>query len=336
MTLKPEDRAYQLVNGFRAAQVVGGAVRLGIPDHLATGPMSVDGLSMETKIEAGRLRRLLRGLVALGVVAEQNDGRFSNTEVGELFREGVPGTRRLMALMLIPESYRAWDHFMETLQTGVTGHSLAHGGTLWESLARDPDFAARFNAVMASNSEEVARFVATSGEFTHASVVIDVGGGKGALVAGVMLDHPRLRGIVYDVPAGLAETSEYLAARGVADRCAIVEGDFFKSVPAGDVYLLKDILHDWDDERAGAILAVCRAAMNPGARTMIVERVPPSHLSDDPVHLNFAMTDLQMMVQLGGRERTLEEYEPLFEGAGLKLDRFTPGGVYQLVEAVAV
>src|SRR5207245_9223896 len=100
-TVSPEVRAYKLGNGFRAAQVVGGAVRQGIPDHLATGAMSVDGVSMETKIEAGRLRRLLRGLVALGVVAEQDDGRFSNTEVGELFREGVPGTRRLMALMLI-------------------------------------------------------------------------------------------------------------------------------------------------------------------------------------------------------------------------------------------
>ncbi len=156
MALKPEDRAYQLVNGFRATQVVTAAVRSKIPDLLAGGPMSVDRLSEETKIDADRLRRLLRGLVALGVVAEQDDGRFVNTEVGELFREGVPGSRRAAAMVLVPESYRAWDHFLETIRTGVTGHFLAHGGSLWETLQRDPDFAARFNQAMASNSTEVA------------------------------------------------------------------------------------------------------------------------------------------------------------------------------------
>jgi hypothetical protein len=337
MTRTPADRAFQLINGFRASQLVRSAVELKIPDLLASGPMSAEQLSKATHINAGRLRRVLRGLAALGVLVEHEDGRFTNTEVGELFREGVHGSRRPMALMLVPESYRAWGHFMETLRTGVTGHSLAHGGSLWETLARDPDFAARFNQAMASNSEEFAQFVATSGGFDGVALIVDVGGGTGALTAGILRAHPHLRGIVCDLPAGLAETPQYVAGRGVADRCSIVETDFFKSVPSGgDVYLLKQIIHDWDEKDAAAILSVCRRAMNPGARIIIIERILPSRVSEDPSHLNPVMTDLQMMVQLGAQERTLEEYQQLLTGAGFRYTRLVPGALYGLVEAEAV
>ena len=299
--------------------------------------MSADDLGGATQVDTGRLRRALRGLAALGVLAERDDGRFANTEVGELFREGVPGSRRAMAMMLIPESYRAWDHLMDTLRTGVTGHSLAHGGSLWETLARDPDYAARFNRAMASNSEEVAQFVAKSGGFDAAAVIVDVGGGTGALAAGILGAHPHLRGIVCDLAAGLAATPQYLAGLGVADRCSVVEADFFKSVPSGgDVYVLKQIIHDWDDTDAASILAVCRRAMGPGARIIIVERILPSRVTDDPSHLNPVMTDLQMMVQLGAQERTLEEYQRLLAGAGFRFTRLFPGGLFGLVEAAAV
>jgi orsellinic acid C2-O-methyltransferase len=336
MNLTPGDHAYQLVNGYRAAQIVASAARLKIPDLLAAGPMSVDRLSEVTEIDVSRLRRLLRGLTTLGVVTVEEDGRFANTEVGELFREGVPGSRRPMAMMLIPESYRDWDHFMETLRTGVTGHSLAHGGSLWETIARDPDFAVRFNLAMASNSEEAVQFVAGSGNFAKAALIVDVGGGTGALAGGILRAYPNLRGIVCDVAAGLTKTREYLASLGVADRCSVVETDFFKSVPSGgNVYLLKQIIHDWDDEHAAAILSVCRRAMVPGARLIIIERILPSRVTNDPSHLNPVMTDLQMMVQLGAMERTLEQYQRLLTGAGFRFTRLVPGSLYGLVDAVA-
>lgn len=329
------DRAYELANGFRATQIVHAAIELGIPDLLAGGPMSVDELSSATGIERRRLRRLVRSMLALGLLTEDSEARVSNTEVGELFRRGVPGSRRAQVRMLVPESYRTWDHFLTTLRTGQLGHELAHGGSLWQHLARDPDYADRFNDSMASNSEGVAEFVAMSADFTGAKVVVDVGGGKGSLVAGVLHAHPSLRGVVLDVAAGLAQTSEYLAARRVADRCEMVEGDFFRSVPPGDVYLLKDILHDWEDAEATAILRVVRRAMNPGGRVIVVERVIPSHVTESANHLSATITDLQMMVQLGGQERTVEEYGELFAAAGLRLDRVTPsGGTYQLVEGV--
>lgn len=330
------ERAYELVNGFRATQIVYAAAELRIPDLIAEGRQTVADLSAATGVDRGRLRRLLRALAGLGVLREDDDGRYANTEVGELFREGVAGSRRPMVRMLVPESYRNWDHLMATLRTGVTGQSLAHGATLWELIARDPDFGARFNDAMAGNSEGVGEFVGAAGDFAKASVVVDVGGGEGSLLAGVLLAHPGLRGIVYDLPAGLAQTREYLASRGVLDRCELVIGDFFEAVPAGDVHLLKDILHDWDDEHAVAILVACRRSLRPGARVMVVERVMPSHVTDRPQHLNATITDMQMMVQLGGKERTVEEYAALFEAAAMRFDRLTPGGIYQLVEAIAV
>jgi hypothetical protein len=336
MTVPAADRAFQLVIGYRSAQVVHAAVELGLPDLLADGPRSVEDLSLASTIAPARLKRLLRALTALGVVVEGQDGRFANTEVGHLFREGVPGSRRAMVRMLLPQSYRVWDHLLEAMRTGVTGQSIAYGQTLWEQIAADPDFRQRFNAAMSANSEGVAQFVATSGNFQTASIVVDVGGGEGSMVTGVLQAHPNLRGVVYDVAPGLAQTAAYLASHQVLDRCEIVEGNFFESVPAGDVYLLKDILHDWDDADAARILTQCRRAMNPGARVMIVERVLPSHVTEGAADLNATMADLHMMVLLGGRERTREELGTLFQTAGLELDRFTAGAIYHLVEAKAV
>ena len=333
--MKPADRAFELVNGFRASQIVRAAVELKIPDLLAGGARSVEQLSGETEIDADRLRRLLRGLVVLGVLEEAGGDLFSNTAVGEMFREGVPGSRRAMAMMLIPEAYRAWDHFTETLRTGVPGHTLAYGGTLWDTIAGDHDFAARFNQAMASNSEQVVELVASL-DFSGARLIVDVGGGKGALVGGILRAHPHLRGIDCDLPVGLAEAPHYLARIGVADRCDLVDCDFFVSVPGGaDVYLLKDILHDWDEERAARILSVCRRAMNRGARLMIVERLAPSRLTTDPIHLNAVIADLHMMVLLGGRERTVEELETLFERTGFVLDSTHPGDPFQVVVGLA-
>jgi hypothetical protein len=330
------DRAYELVNGFRASQLVRLASELRIPNLLAEGPLSVEQLAGSTGVHAGRLGRVLRGLAALGVLAETEDGRFKNTDVGDLFREGVAGSQRPLAMMLLPESYRAWDHLMETVRSGTPGHKIAHGGTLWDSMRRDPNFAARFNEAMVSNTQNVAAFVAAGYEFSAASLVVDVGGGNGALVAGILEAHPHLRGMICDLPAGLVGAAKYLEEHGVADRCATVESDFFLSMaPGADVYLLKDIIHDWDDEQAVRILSTCRQAAGSGARILIIERLLPARITDDPTHLNPVMTDLQMMVQLGSRERTAEEYKPLLEAAGWRFEQMVSGDLYGIVEAVA-
>lgn len=278
----------------------------------------------------------MRGLAALGVVRETGGARYANTEVGEVFRTGVPGSRRPLAMMHFPQSYRAWEHFVETLRSGATGHSLAYGRTLWETLAADPEFAARFNEGQAANSRAVGDFVAASGDFAGSRLVVDVGGGKGALLAAVLRAHPGVRGIVCDLAAGLSETRAFLASAGVAERVDVVEADFFRAVPAGgDVYLMKDILHDWPDEEAKKILSVCRAAMPDGARLLVVERVVPSEVTEDPAQLNPIMTDLHMMVLFGSQERTPEQLSALFDTAQLKLTRVIPGDAFSVVEARA-
>lgn len=333
--MTPADRAFMLVSGFRISQLVHAAAELKIPDLLATGPMTSEQLSAATGIDRGRLHRLLRGLVVVDVLSEAEDGTFTNTEVGETLREG--GSRRPMAMMTIPHDYWSWGHFMETLRTGVTGQKLAHDETLWDSIEGDPDFAVRFNQAMASNSEAVVDLVSREGDFANARLIVDVGGGKGALVAGIVARHGHLRGIVCDLPAGLAEAPDYMASLGVQDRCAIAESDFFKAVPeGGDVYLLKDILHDWPDNDAVTILEVCRRAMQPGARLLVVERTLPARVGDDPMDHNRILTDLHMMVLLGGKERTLEDFGELFDKTGFRLTRFVPGQPFGIVEAVAV
>lgn len=330
--MTPSDSAFRLINGYRASQIVFAAVELDLPDLIASGRMTVDDLSAATQIEPSRLRRLLRGLVALGVLAEAGD-RYSNTEVGEMFRRDVKGSRRAGVRMLVPESYRSWSRFLETLRTGVPGQFLEHGESMWERIGREPEFAIRFNEAMAANSQAVVDFVAENGDFSNAELVADIGGGKGALLAGILLAHPHLKGIVFDIPGGLGETAAYLVESRVSDRCRIVEGSFFESVPAADLYLLKDILHDWDEEHASQILAVCRRGISAKGRLMIVERVAPAHISDDPGDFASAVTDLHMMVQLGGRERTLEDFDALFKATGFEAAHFTRGEIFHLLEA---
>ncbi len=336
MDREPADRAYELVNGFRASQLVHFAAQLRIPDLLADGPRSAADLGAATGIDVDRLHRVLRGLAGLGVLAETEEGRFRNTEVGDLFREGVQGSRRAMSLMWLPESYRAWDHLMDTMRSGKPGHDIAHGENLWESLARDADFAARFNEAMVSGTVEIGEFVAAGSDFSGASVIVDVGGGNGGLAAGILQAHHHLRAIICDLPAGLAGTQVYLSQQGVSHRCTTVEADFFEKVPTGgDVYLLKNIIHDWDDEHATLILSACRRASRRGARILLIERLLPARVTDSPEHLNAVMTDLQMMVQLGGRERTVAEYRTLLEQTGFEFTRSRAGALYGVVEGVA-
>jgi orsellinic acid C2-O-methyltransferase len=327
------DRAFELITGFRVAQLLRAAVELRIPDLIEGRPALVEQLADATGIDAGRLRRALRALASLGVLEEDERGRFANTELGNLFRASTPGSARPTALMLL-DGYGAWEHCLETLRTGRTGQSIAYGEELWETLARNPEEAARFNEAMVAQTEQASGFVAANLDLEQNSLIVDVGGGNGALAAGLLQARPDLRGIVCDLAPGLAGTAEYLARRDVADRCLVVEANFFDSLPAeGDTYLLKQVLHDWDDEHAARILATCWRSMRPGARIVLIERLLPGRMVHDPQHLRLAMLDLEMMVRLGGRDRTLPEYIELLERAGFHFLRAVPGERFALVEA---
>lgn len=311
------------MNGFRGYQLLVAACRLKLPDLVGEGPRSVEELASATGTHAPSLRRALRGLVSWGLFSEEADGRYSATEVSDLFRSDRPGLRN-MAVMLSNEGYRVWGELVDALQTGQPMFERLYGMSRWEKMATDPHDAAEFNAAMVETSSRVGREFVEAYDLGHAHVAVDVAGGNGALLAAVLRAHPSMTGILFDLPAGLAGAAAVMESAGLSGRVSLVEGSFFESVPAGaDLYLLKSIIHDWDDERAVAILKTCRAAMNGTARLVLVERVIPEGIPDDD-DLGALMSDLHMMVVLGGRERTTAEYSELLAAAGLRLTRSIP------------
>src|SRR5437879_2669041 len=206
----------------------------------------------------------------------------------------------------------------------------------WEQLAQDPAKAAIFNDAMQSGTEQVRDAVASAFDFHGMGSIVDVGGGRGTLIAGILKANPHLRGTVFDVEGGLAETDGYLKEQGVRDRCELVSGSFFESIPAGhDAYLLKNIVHDWNDEKAAIFLATCRKAMKPDACLLLVEQIVPARAEDSPPSRRIFMVDVQMLVMLAGRERTEDEYRELLRAAGLRLTQVIPtDSRFQLIEAV--
>lgn len=335
MESEAHDRAFMLVSGFRATQMVRAVCELRIPDLVADGPRDANDLAATTGVQAEPLRRILRCLVAAGVFTETADGRFGATPVSEWFRDR-PGTVRATALMLPNESYEAWGALMHTLQTGEPAFEHVFGMSRWEQLAQEPDKAAVFNAAMQSGTEGVRDAVASVYDCAGFRSIVDVGGGRGTLIAGLLKANPHLGGTVFDVEAGLSETDAYLKKEGVRDRCEIVSGSFFESIPAGhDAYMLKNIVHDWNDEKAAMILRTCREAMKPDAQLLVIEQIVPARAEDSSLSRRLFMADVQMMVLLGGRERTEGEYRDLLHGAGLRLTRVTPtASRFQLIEAV--
>lgn len=335
MDIAAQERAFELVSGFRYTQMVHAVTHLRIPDLVATAPRSSDELAASTGVRAQPLRRVLRCLVTVGVFTETEDGRFGATPVSECFRD-QPGSVRGPALMLPTDTYVAFGDLMHTLQTGEPAFEHTFRMSRWEQLAQDPEKAAVFNAAMQSRSEEIRAGVASAYDWARFRSIIDVGGGRGTLMAGLLKAHSNLRGTVFDVDAGLAETEAYLKGQGVRDRCEIVSGSFFESIPAGhDAYVLKSIVHDWNDEKAGAILASVRKAMAAQARLILVEHVMPARPETSVGSRRIFVDDIQMLVMLDGQERTEVEYRTLMQRAGLRLTRVLPtDSIFHLIEGV--
>ncbi|MEP7104461.1 MAG: methyltransferase [Chloroflexota bacterium] len=329
------ERAQAMVNGFRVTQMAVTAIRLGLPDMLAAGPRSVEDLAATTGTLPGPLRRVMRALAAHGFVDEQADGAFAANAVSELFRD-QPGSMRAHALAVTAEGYAAWAELEYSVRTGKPAYEKVHGQPRWEHLASMPEANAVFNRFMADQSSRVAGELAELPVWPSKGLVVDVGGGNGALVGGLLQRRPGLSGVVFDLPSGLLGALDAVDRDGVADRCQVVAGDFFEAVPTGgDIYLLKQILHDWDDERAAAIVAACARAMRPGAMLLVVEWLLPEQAVREGPGLRAIIADVHMLVLFGGRERTSAEYQEMLREAGLASGRTfalpSGGGVWEAV-----
>jgi O-methyltransferase domain/Dimerisation domain len=322
----PQANLMQVITGFMPARMVHLAAQLGLADQLADGPKDAMVLASNTTTHPPSLYRLLRALASLGIVDEREPGRFALTPLGAQLRTGAPGSLRNSALLYGGErTWQCWGDLLHSIRTGDTAMYHLYGEGSFEYLSTHPEGAAIFNEAMAEVTREVARAVGAAYDFAKFHQIVDVGGGNGTLIATILATAPSLRGIIFDLPAGVTEAPLQLAAAGCADRCEVIEGDFFQSVPSGaDAYILKSIIHDWNDDRSIAILRNCRTAMSTASRLLLVERVMPIQMRAEHGHQRTAMMDMHMLGLLGGQERTESEYRKLFGASGFTLSRIVP------------
>jgi hypothetical protein len=314
----------RLVNGYQITQAIHIAARLGIADLIRDGVREVDALAAGTGTHSKSLYRVMRALSAVGVFNEAPERCFSLTPVGSCLCSDAPNPVGPWASFVgRPYVWQAWGDLLYSVQTGENAFRHVHGTDVWTYRAAHPKEGAVFDRAMTAISHSAARAVATSYDFTGFDCVADVGGGQGALLAEILVSHPELRGILFDQPHVVSRADDTLRSAGVADRCRIVTGSFFDSLPEGaDAYVLKAIPHDWDDANAVSILRVCRRAAGSRGKLLIVERLiaPPNEGPETK------FSDLNMLVSPGGQERTREQFAQLFAASGFRLSSVTPTG----------
>ena len=301
---------YRLINGYQTTQAIHVVTALGVPDLLADGPRSAEELARETGTHAPSLRRVLRALASLGVLHEEDDGRFALGELGQPLRSDHPQSAAGWAAFVgRPPNWAAWGALAHTVATGENAFRHVHGEDVWRHRESRPEESAIFDRAMVSITHGDTDSVLDAFDFGRFRLIVDVAGGTGAFLAAILERYPEARGILFDQP-------HVVSGAVVPDRVEVVAGSFFDAVPAGgDAYVLKAIIHDWEDEESVAILRACRDAIAPGGALLLVERL----LGGPNEQPAAKLSDLNMMVAPGGRERTLEEYGALFEAAGFRL-----------------
>ena len=313
------DRVRGLTRGFRTTQATYVMAKLGLADELAAGPATAAELARKANVSAEALARVLRLAAFCELVKELPGDRFELTELGNLLRGGVEGSIKATAIMLGEEHYTAWGSLLYSVKTGKPAFDHVFGSPFFDYMAKNPDAQGTFDAAMSSGSDVYLASLADAYDF-RARTLVDVGGGNGSLSAIILKRHPQLEAVIYDQPQVLEAADRYLTDAGLRERCRLVPGNFFESVPeGGDVYFLSNIVHDWDDERAIQILKNCRAAMNPSAVVLLLEAVVPEHGTPSAA----ALYDVNMLVLLTGKERTRTQFESLLRAAGLDLNKVT-------------
>jgi O-methyltransferase domain/Dimerisation domain len=312
----------KLLMGFRVSQAIHVAAALGLADLLASGPKTSGELAEATNTHPLALYRLIRALASAGIFRERDHRRFELTAVGELLRSDAAGTQAPMAQLVGRPSYwQAWGDLLHAVRSGETAFNHVHGSDVWEYRASHAQEGEVFDRAMAAHTDRFAAAFTEACDFDRFASVVDVGGGDGTFLARILMAHPRVYGTLLDQPQVIARAAASFESLGLSSRCRAVGGDFFVSVPeGGDAYLLKSILHDWDDVASIEILRACRDAMKPTSRLLVVEHVigPPNTGPEG----KFA--DLHMLVLTGGRERTRDEFAALFDQSGFRLISVTP------------
>jgi hypothetical protein len=310
------------MDGFLTTQLLYVAAKLGVADVLAGGPRTGAEVAEAVGADPDLLTRVLRGLALEDVLAEVDGGRFALTEVGERLRSDVPGSIKGPIVVRGELYYQAAAGMLAAVRHGGTAFEQVYRDRFFEYLGRHPEQEAVFQGSMTGRSEQEAGDVVAAYDFGGLGRLVDVGGGYGILLGTILRTAPDLRAVLVDQPAVVEQARRRLEAEGVADRCQLVAGDFFASVPAkADAYLLSRVLHDWADDDARRLLAACRSAMPTGSRLLVVEALLPERAQDQPAVIRM---DLHMLVLLGARERTEAQYRRLLAETGFQVERVVP------------
>ena len=333
----PYARTIELAYGYQATMLLHAAARFRLADLLDTGPKTAAELAKQIgTVDADALHRTMRALVTHGVFELDESGRFRNNRVSETLKMGIPGSMYAWAMYTGSKSnLSAWIDFERTLETGKNAFERVHGKDCWAYFAEHPEEGEMFNQAMVDLTDLQAPAIAANYPFGTFKIVCDVAGGRGTLLASILNKHPSVRGWLVDEPHVLEHAGAFLASRGVADRVDRKPGNMFVEVPRGaDAYILKDILHDWDDARSLKILENVRRAMDPGKRLLLVEIVVELNDTQTPGPL----IDTHMMtVTVDGRQRSAADFRRLFERTGFKLERIVPTSMpASVVEASAI
>jgi hypothetical protein len=307
-----------MIAGKWASQAISAAAELGIADLLKGGAQSSVEIAARTELSEDGTYRLLRALAGMNLLIETEPRRFKLTELGNYLRGDVTGSVRGFARFVGHDAaWRPWGHLATSVKTGKPAFDLIFNETFFDRMAAEPDLTATFNEAMTSISLIETAAVVRSYDFAGIDKLVDVAGGHGFLLASILKARPAMQGVLFEMPHALEGAKKLLQEQGVSGRCEIVGGDFFAAVPpGGDAYILKHIIHDWDDERSVRILRKCHGAMRRDGKILLAEVVVGNTGESQFARL----LDLEMLVMTqGGRERTQEEFQKLYEAAGFKL-----------------
>lgn len=334
MQLSPpaEDVLINLAFSALTTQALYVAAKLGIADLIAEEQKTAAELAAATDTHERSLYRVLRSLASNGIFQEVSPKVFANTSVSQALRADAPNSVR-NGMIFMGESwhYNVWSNMMHSVKTGKSAWEKTHGAEVFDWFANKPGEAEIFNNAMTDMSVAIASLIVESYDFSGVETLADIAGGHGYLLAQILKANPNLSGILFDVAPVIAGSGEMLEKEGVKDRVETVSGDFFQKVPSADAYIMKHIIHDWDDERSVSILKNIHAAMNDNGKVLIVETVVPE--GNEPHYSK--LLDLEMLASPGGIERTAEEYSELLAQAGFRLTKIVPTkSPFSIVEAV--
>lgn len=332
-TPPPPVQMMQMITGFWTSCCIYAAAKLNIADHLKGKPQTADQLAEASHSDAASLYRVLRALSSVGVFKENEQHQFELTALGNTLQSDTPGSMKAMAIAQLGDHFNAWGNLMYSIKTGHIAFDQIEGMSVWKYYEMHPDEGVNFMKAMSELTGAVIQHVLPEYDFTNFQSIVDVGGGNGALLMAVLDKAPQARGIVFDEEYVVEETRRILEQKGYNNRCETTAGSFFDFIPANaDAYLMKMVLHDWNDQDCSKILTNCRKAMKPGSRLLVLDAVIPE--GNEPHPGKFM--DINMLAMTGGRERTENEFSHLFAHAGLKLLRIIPthSPMFSIIEVI--